>query len=388
MALTGVRDISTINTPPEERLPVVTHVGPYSPELVRRAVLRELDRGGQVFFVHNRVQTIGAMQQRLKHLLPEARISVAHGQMAEKELAERMLQFSSGEIDILLTTTIIESGLDIPNANTLIIDRADAFGLSQLYQLRGRVGRGAQRAYAYFFKHGQRQSSEEGRQRLETIAENTQLGAGFSVAMRDLEIRGAGDLLGTRQHGLIAAVGFHLYTRLLTKAVQDIKKHGEFGAEGAAAQLSLYHPMINVDLPLEVGIPAIYVPDKGMRLKLYRRLADLHDLGEIAALEEEFTDRFGALPEETLNLLYQLKVKVLAEAAGLISISAENQQLALRFPRPKEGAAHRELPNLGGSTRSSRNTIWLYGLESDGWREELVEVLQRLTKKQAEVQPA
>ncbi|MQC26642.1 MAG: transcription-repair coupling factor [Chloroflexi bacterium] len=388
MALTGVRDISTINTPPEERLPVVTHVGPYSPELVRRAALRELDRGGQLFFVHNRVQTIGAMEQRIRSLVPEARVRVAHGQMAEKELAERMREFTAGEIDILLTTTIIESGLDIPNANTLIVDRADAFGLSQLYQLRGRVGRGAQRAYAYFFRHGQRQPTEEGRARMETIAENTQLRAGFSVAMRDLEIRGAGDLLGTRQHGLIAAVGFHLYTRLLTKAVQQIRKRGDFGADGAATQLVLYHPMINVDLPLEIGIPAAYVPDQGMRLKLYRRLADLHDLDEIAALEEEFRDRFGEPPAETLNLLYQLKIKVLAEHAGVISISAENKQLALRFPRLAEGAPARQFPPLGANVRASKLTVWLYGLDEEGWQPELIEVLQTLANKKAATLPA
>src|SRR3970282_2004630 len=182
-------------------------VGPYSEQLIRRAILRELDRGGQIFFVHNRVHTIDGMRHQIQRLAPEVRLAVAHGQMAEKELAERMLEFTGGEIDLLLTTTIIESGLDIPNANTLIVDRADAFGLAQLYQLRGRVGRGAQRAYAYFFRHS-RGITQEGRMRLDTIAENTQLGAGFTVAMRDLEIRGAGEMLGTRQHGLIAAVGF------------------------------------------------------------------------------------------------------------------------------------------------------------------------------------
>jgi transcription-repair coupling factor (superfamily II helicase) len=226
MALTGVRDISMINTPPEERLPIVTHVGPYSPRLVRQAILRELERGGQVFFVHNRVQTIEAMRRHLVKLIPEARITVAHGQMDENDLSKRMEQFTNGEVDILLSTSIIESGLDIPNANTLIVDRADTFGLAQLYQLRGRVGRGAQRAYAYFFRHRHRLPTLEGRQRLDTIAEYTQLGAGYSIAMRDLEIRGAGEILGTRQHGYIAAVGFHLYTRLLAEAVGQLREDG------------------------------------------------------------------------------------------------------------------------------------------------------------------
>ncbi len=305
--------------------------------------------------------------------------------MAEKELAKRMHEFTKGEIDILLTTTIIESGLDIPNANTLIIDRADTFGLSPRYQLRGRVGRGAQRAYAYFFKHKQRPGTDESRQRLETIAENTQLGAGFSVAMRDLEIRGAGDLLGTRQHGLIASVGFHLYTRLLTKAVEDIRKSGALGKDRAASQITLYHPMINVDLPLEVGIPDIYVPDKGMRLKLYRRLADLHDLTEIDALQEEFEDRFGKMPSETKNLLFQLKIKVMAELAGLTSISRESGRLALRFPQLSDDERNdRQFPMLGKNTRLSKGTIWISDDEEESWEESLLATLEALIKANSE----
>ncbi|UYN90945.1 MAG: transcription-repair coupling factor [Anaerolineales bacterium] len=384
MALTGVRDISTINTPPEERLPIVTHVGPYSEQLVRRAVLRELDRGGQIFFVHNRVHSIDAMRSHLQRVVPEVRIGVAHGQMAERELAERMNEFSRGEIDLLLTTTIIESGLDIPNANTLIVDRADAFGLAQLYQLRGRVGRGAQRAYAYFFRHAQNGMTDEGRQRLETIAENTQHGAGFSVAMRDLEIRGAGDLLGVRQHGLIAAVGFHLYTRLLSKAVDDLKRVGGFGAEAGAVHITLYHPLINVDLPIEVGIPASYVNDKAMRLKLYRRLADIHDASEIEALEEEFRDRFGPPPAEVQNLLFQLHVRVLAERTGLTAINVENKQLALRFPPPRKKDQPMEFTTLPAGTRTSKNTVWLSGLEGVDWRQRLLSLLEALVELNAQ----
>lgn len=383
MALTGVRDISTINTPPEERLPIVTHVGPYSEQLVRRAVLRELDRGGQIFFVHNRVHSIDVMRAHLQRVVPEARIGVAHGQMGERELAARMNEFSRGEIDLLLTTTIIESGLDIPNANTLIVDRADAFGLAQLYQLRGRVGRGAQRAYAYFFRHAQNGMTEEGRQRLETIAENTQHGAGFSVAMRDLEIRGAGDLLGMRQHGLIASVGFHLYTRLLSKAVDDIKRAGGFGAEAGALSVTLYHPLINVDLPIEVGIPASYVSDKAMRLKLYRRLADIHDVSEIEALNEEFRDRFGPPPAEVQNLLFQLHVRVLAERTGLTTINVENRQLALRFPPPRKKDQPMEFGALPAGTRTSKNTVWLSDIESVDWRQRLLRVLEALVEQHA-----
>ena len=195
MALTGVRDISTISSPPEERLPIVTHIGPYDDKLVRQAVVREMERGGQVFFVHNRVQTIGAMRTHLEQLVPEARIGIAHGQMDENRLADVMHVFTGGEIDILLCTSIIESGLDIPNANTLIVDRADTFGLAQLYQLRGRVGRGAQRAYAYLFRHRVKPPTIDGQERLEVLAENTQLGSGYAIAMRDLEMRGAGEML-------------------------------------------------------------------------------------------------------------------------------------------------------------------------------------------------
>jgi transcription-repair coupling factor (superfamily II helicase) len=387
MTLTGVRDISTINTPPEERLPILTHVGPYSPRLVRQAILRELERGGQIFFVHNRVQTIGAMRSHLEKLVPEARLTVAHGQMDENELSERMDLFTAGKVDILLSTSIIESGLDIPNANTLIVDRADTFGLAQLYQLRGRVGRGAQRAYTYFFRHRQIPPTLEGRQRLETIAENTQLGAGFSIAMRDLEIRGAGDLLGTRQHGHMAAVGFHLYTRLLADAVRQLRIARQLGPLPDKTPISpLLSPLadtplttpVNVDLPLPVNIPASYVPDRNARLRLYRRLADLRTLVEVETLAEEFKDRFGPLPNETINLLYQLKVKILAEKAGLVSVSGENGQIVLRYPPLPDGTSLRALPDVPSPARTGKNGIWLPFSDRDDWMSLLLELLQKL----------
>jgi transcription-repair coupling factor (superfamily II helicase) len=378
MALTGVRDISTINTPPEDRLPIVTHVGPFQVKLVRQAILREVERGGQVFFVHNRVQTIEAMKTQVKRLVPEARIAIAHGQMAEKELAQRMRDFTFGEIDVLMSTSIIESGLDIPNANTLIVDRADTFGLAQLYQLRGRVGRGAQRAYAYFFKHRTRPISEEGRMRLDTIADHTQLGAGFSIAMRDLEIRGAGDFLGTRQHGHIAAVGLNLYTKLLTQAVNQIKESGTLPTHFVPASMVTYHPIINIDLPLMVSIPREYVPDKDMRLRLYRRLADMHTLEEIDALKEEFADRFGPSPEPVNNLFYQLHIRVLAASAGVSSINAENNLMAIRFPHLAEGAPPRRYPNLGKDVRTGKNALWFSLKSGKGWQERLPEILEIL----------
>jgi transcription-repair coupling factor (superfamily II helicase) len=388
MALTGVRDISTINTPPEERLPVITHVGPYSQSLVRQAILREKERGGQVFFVHNRVQTINAMRSHLEQLVPEVRVAVAHGQMNEHELSTRMDMFTAGEVDVLLSTSIIESGLDIPNANTLIVDRADTFGLAQLYQLRGRVGRGAQRAYAYFFRHRRRLPSHEGRQRLDTIAENTQLGAGYSIAMRDLEIRGAGDFLGTRQHGQIAAVGFHLYTRLLSAAVRRLREKGK-QADAALPEADTLAEdevlggsefswgLISVDLPLHIGIPSDYVPDKNMRLRLYRRIASLRLENQIDALSNEFRDRFGPLPEPIQNLLYQVKVKLLAEKALVSSISSENKQVVIRFLPLPEGVGARTFPYFGPEIRTGKNALWL-PLADPQWRERLLETLQRL----------
>ncbi|MBI3761066.1 MAG: transcription-repair coupling factor, partial [Chloroflexi bacterium] len=341
MSLTGVRDISTINTPPEERLPVVTQTGPYSERLVRQAILRELDRDGQIFFVHNRVQTIGAARQKLVKLVPEARIGVAHGQMEEYELAEAMSRFTTGDIDMLLCTSIIESGLDIPNANTLIVDRADTFGLAQLYQLRGRVGRGAARAYAYFFHERRGRMTVEAHERLDTIAEQTELGAGYGIAMRDLEIRGAGDLLGMRQHGHIAAVGFHLYTRLLRKAIHQLKTSNlqipistEPREGGAAPEFGVWDlGFVSIDLPIPTIIPTDYIPDRALRLQLYRRLAELNSEQAIAEMRAELADRFGPRPEPVENLLFQLRVKVLAARAAVEAVSSEDGMVVLKSSR-------------------------------------------------------
>jgi transcription-repair coupling factor (superfamily II helicase) len=385
MALTGVRDISNLNTPPDERLPIITHVGPYSPQLARQAILRELERGGQIFFVHNRVNTIDAMQSHLKQLVPEARVDVGHGQMPEQQLASVMHRFNLGETDVLLSTTIIESGLDIPNANTLIVDRADTFGLAQLYQLRGRVGRGAARAYAYFFRHRKLSPTIDAQQRLEVIAENTQLGAGYSIAMRDLEIRGAGELLGTHQHGHIQAVGFHLYTRLLADAVRQIRRveaaHGGDGSKASAdidaALANLTQPIsmpVNVDLPLAVGIPAEYITDQDLRLRLYRRIADLRDEAEVEALASEFQDRFGPPPEMVRNLFYQMRVKLRAEEIGLASIGWESGQAVLRFP-PGPDKNEPRLEDLSPEIRGGRGAYWCTFAEDLDWQQRLLDAL-------------
>jgi transcription-repair coupling factor (superfamily II helicase) len=384
MALSGVRDISTISSPPEERLPVVTHIGPYSPKLVREAIIRELDRGGQVFFVHNRVHSIPAMFNHLQNLVPEARIGIGHGQLPEQELADVMHQFTSGQIDVLLSTTIVESGLDIPNANTLIVDRADTFGLSQLYQLRGRVGRGAQRAYAYLFQDKRRSPTPEGEERLEILADNTSLGAGYSIAMRDLEMRGAGDLLGTRQSGYIAAVGFQMYTKLLNQAVQALRH--ESGLQSLdLTQARLVQPPslnVNIELPLSAEIPATSVPDDDLRLNLYRRISNLRSKEEIAQTEIEFSDRFGSLPEGLQDLFYQMRVKLAAEAAGLDSVTILNQRIALNYPPLPEGYRERPLSEIDPIAKIARNAYYLNikDLSNESWRETLLQILNKLAR--------
>ncbi len=393
MALTGVRDISTLATPPEERLPIITHVGPYAPKLIRQAVLRELERGGQVFFVHNRVQTIYAMKMHLEKLIPEARIGIGHGQMPEGALSQVMHSFTNGEIDILLSTTIIESGLDIPNANTLIVDRADTFGLAQLYQLRGRVGRGASRAYAYFFRHRKKTPTVEGQERLEVIAENTQLGAGYSIAMRDLEIRGAGELLGMRQSGHIQSVGFHLYTRMLAAEIKRLRRaaeeagFSEYAEQGNAylfqpslGDLDIKEP-VTVDLPLPIGIPVSYIHNQDLRLRLYRRLASIRQEADLEAFAVEFKDRFGTPPEMVTNLIYQMRVKLRADAAGLQSVAAEGGQIALRYPALSESMAQRVLTDLGAGVRGGKNAYWCNFLKEEGWQERLLDVLERLENR-------
>jgi transcription-repair coupling factor (superfamily II helicase) len=370
MALSGVRDISVIETPPEERLPVTTYVGDYDTALVRRAVLRELERGGQVFYVHNRVQTIEAARRRMERIVPEATVGVAHGQMRGRDLEETMIRFVAGEIDVLVCTTIIESGLDIPTANTLIVERSGRLGLAQLYQLRGRVGRAAERAYAYLFHDRASRLTPEGRQRLETIREASGLGDGYIIAMRDLEIRGAGDILGTRQSGHISDVGFHLYTRLLARAVDELKAKREDKPPPPEPLTN-----IRIDLPIPVRLPEDYLPDTWLRLRMYRRLAELDSMSEIDEMEKELGDRFGPLPRVAQNLMYQLRLKALARDAGVGVITLENGRLALRSGSGElDREALRRL--LNGRASVSRYGVWLP--KEPGWREELVRVLKAM----------
>jgi transcription-repair coupling factor (superfamily II helicase) len=328
MSLVGVRDMSTMETPPEQRLPIKTYVAEYAERLIREAILRELERNGQVFFVHNRVQSIAYVASKLRELIPEAKIAIAHGQMLEVELETVMADFARGKNDILVCTTIIESGLDMPNVNTLIVNRADKFGLTQLYQLRGRVGRGASLAYAYFLYEREKQLTPTAEKRLKTIFEATELGAGFGIAMKDLEIRGAGTLLGVRQSGFISVVGFSLYCRLLAEAIEE-QKAKQAGVPEKARPSRLPPP--SLDLPLHAYIPEEYVADVETRLSLYQSLAKLDRVEQVETLAQEFSDRFGSLPIEVKNLLYAVKVKILAAKAGIESIATEDGQIVLRL---------------------------------------------------------
>jgi transcription-repair coupling factor (superfamily II helicase) len=325
LALAGVRDMSVIETPPEDRLPIQTRVAEASAGLVRDAILRELDRGGQVFYVHNRVETIEAQAEQLRKLLPDVRLVVGHGQMGEGQLESVMLKFASGEADVLVCTTIIESGLDIPNANTIVIDRADTLGLAQLYQLRGRVGRSSRRAYAYLLYRRRERMSEEARKRLQAIFNASELGAGFQIALSDLEIRGAGNILGGEQSGHMAAVGFDLYSRLLAEAVEERKAERESRAPVLVA------PQAVIDLPLEAHLPDDYVPEEAQKLELYRRLSRARTPGDVAAFRQEVIDRFGPMPQPVLRLAEVAELRLAAEAVGIASMSREDGNLVVRF---------------------------------------------------------
>jgi transcription-repair coupling factor (superfamily II helicase) len=325
LALAGIRDLSVIETPPEDRLPIQTRVAEASAGLVRDAILRELDRGGQVFYVHNRVETIEAQAEQLRTMLPGVRIVVGHGQMPEGVLEKVMLTFAAGEADVLVCTTIIESGLDIPNANTIVIDRADTLGLAQLYQLRGRVGRSSRRAYAYLLYRRRERLSDEARKRLQAIFNASELGAGFQIALSDLEIRGAGNILGGEQSGHMAAVGFDLYSRLLAESVEEQKAIFEEREPVIARQQAV------VDLPVEAHLPDDFVPDEAQKLELYRRLARARTPGDIAAFRQEVTDRFGPLPGPVLRLVEVAELRLAAETAGVTSIAREEGQLVVRF---------------------------------------------------------
>jgi transcription-repair coupling factor (superfamily II helicase) len=316
MGVAGIREMSTILTPPEERHPVLTFVGPYDAKQVAAAIRRELLRDGQVFFVHNRVTSIRRVAAQVAELVPEARIAVAHGQLNEHELEQVMVDFWERKYDVLVATTIVESGLDIPNANTLIIDRADMYGLSQLHQLRGRVGRGTERAYAYFLYPSETALTETAHERLATVAQHTEVGAGMYVALKDLEIRGAGNLLGGEQSGHIAGVGFDLYVRMIGEAVSELK------GDGPAEK-----PEVRVELPVNAHIPHDYVAGERLRLEAYTRIAAADSEADVSAVHNELTDRYGPPPEPVLNLLEVARLRAAARRAGLTDITAAGNHI-------------------------------------------------------------
>jgi transcription-repair coupling factor (superfamily II helicase) len=318
MAVTGIREMSTITTPPEERHPVLSFVGPYDDAQVTAAIRRELLREGQVFYIHNRVQSINKAVERLSKLVPEARITSAHGQMGEHQLEQVMVDFWEKRFDVLVCTTIVESGLDVSNANTMVIERADMLGLSQLHQLRGRVGRGRERAYAYFLYPPEKPLTETAHDRLATIAQHSELGGGMAVAMKDLEIRGAGNLLGGEQSGHIADVGFDLYVRLVGEAV------AEFRGDGAPVEAE-----VKLELPVDAHLPHTYVQSERLRLEMYKRLAAVRDEAEIAEVRTEMTDRYGEPPEPVQSLFEVARLRVRARAAGLTDITVAGN--AVRF---------------------------------------------------------
>ena len=373
MSLVGVRDMSVMETPPEDRLPIRTYVAEYDDSLVREAILREMERNGQVFFVHNRVQTIPMMTAKIKALVPEARVGMAHGQMAEDRLEAVMSDFTGGEIDVLVCTTIIESGLDLPNVNTLIINRADRLGLTQLYQLRGRVGRGSSLAYAYFLYGRNQRLSAPAEKRLGVIFEATELGAGLNIALKDLEIRGAGTLLGTRQSGHINAVGFNLYCRLLAEAIAE--RQAEGGTKGKPRQRPSQLPPTSVELPLAISIPEDYIGDDATRLALYIRLANITDPADSDRLAEEMRDRFGPLPPAAGDLLYTVRLRALATATGIETISAEDGDIVVRLFRGMQlpGDSLRTLPRKG--LKIGHNQLRLAYRQLPDWRARLEAIL-------------
>ncbi len=340
MSLSGVRDITVIETPPRDRHPIQTYVGLYDDGMVQRAISREVDRGGQVFYLHNRVETIDKVALRLRELLPKARLAIAHGQMAEQELEKVMLEFLRGDADVLVTTTIIESGLDIPNANTLIVERADLLGLSQLYQIRGRIGRSARVAHAFLFHPDEAVLTEEAVARLSTLADYTELGSGFKIAMRDLEIRGAGELLGEEQSGQIAAVGFEMYLSMLSEQVALLQ------------DTELKHEKVpRVEIGIDAHVPASFIGYEAARVDLHRRIASAGSRDELGDLRAELQDRFGEIPEPVDNLIFLGEVR-----ATLQQLGADSSD---RAPAPAGDQRCRASQRLAGAAAGARPPLRL-----------------------------
>src|SRR5688500_12727113 len=329
MSLAGLRDISVIETPPEGRRPIRTYVGPYDEELVAKAIRREAGRGGQVFFLHNRIETLPEMAERLRALCPGVRFAEAHGQMESAELEQTMLTFLRGDADCLVATTIIESGLDIPQANTLIVERADLLGLAQAYQIRGRVGRSSERAYAYLLYPSEAGLHPDAAARLATLSDYTELGSGFAIAMRDLELRGAGDLLGDEQSGHVAAVGFELYVAMLDEAVETLRAEGEDAGPESR---------VRFDVNVDAYLPADYIPFEAAKIDVHRRIAGAREPGELRALRDELRDRFGPPPAPVENLIELQRTRIELGRLGARTVEFRGGRLSIT-PLPMDAAA-------------------------------------------------
>lgn len=369
IALAGIRDISVIETAPNARLPIRTFVTKTSDQLIRDVILREIERGGQVFFVHNRVHSISKAVKHLHDIVPEARIGVGHGQMDEDVLESVMMKFVQGEFDVLVCTTIIESGVDIPNANTIIVDNADTFGLTQLYQLRGRVGRGAHRAYAYLLIKPDKPLSPEAEARLEAIQEATELGSGMRVALRDMEIRGAGNLLGAEQSGHIAEIGYELYLRLLAQAV-DEARHGAPIPEVEA---------VTMDLPITALIPASYIQDVELRLATYRAISGIENDRGLREMQSELEDRFGEIPPEVEHLLALIQLRLRSERLGITSIVEREREIVIRPVETGKLNARKLIGRFGHAIKITPNSIRLRLIELDEeWSKALDVVLDEV----------
>ena len=377
MALSGLRDLSSMSSAPEARLPVKTFVSEYSEDVVKEAILREMERGGQVFYLHNRVRTIHQAVDDIRKLVPTARIMIGHGQMPESDLEDVMMDFANGEADVLVCTTIIESGLDMPNVNTLIVERADRFGLAQLYQLRGRVGRGQHRAYAYLLAPRGRRITEAAEMRLQAILEASELGAGFRIAMRDLEIRGAGNILGADQSGHIQEVGLDLYTQLLHEAVRELEREGE-GSDNALPGSSHDEPA-RIELPLNAGIPEDYIQHLPTRLSVYQRLAKLSERRELPEIREELRDRFGPIPEEVENLFKVSEIRAIAGAAGAESVIRSTESIVITLKNAVGGAKSPLQRALGPAAQVGNAQIQMALRPlGDQWLSRLTRTLERL----------
>ncbi|HEX7263719.1 MAG TPA: transcription-repair coupling factor [Candidatus Dormibacteraeota bacterium] len=375
MAVGGIRDMSVIQTPPEERQPIKTYVTADDDELVREAITRELQRGGQVYYVHNRVRTIQKAADRVRDLVPDARVIVGHGQMQEDQLAKVMVDFESAKFDVLVCTTIIESGLDIPNVNTIIVERADRFGLAQLYQLRGRVGRSGRRAYAYFLYDPRRSLTENADKRLDVISGLHELGQGFKIALRDLEIRGAGNLLGTEQHGAIAAVGFEMYLQMLQSAVGKLRT----GSEETVVGDVLSTAEMNLDLPLDHFIPRSYIRDEKLRLGAYRQLAATDTEEELEAVLRSLEDRYGPGPTQLDNLAYSLRVKLRGQRLGLRGVVADGHDIAIRVDPERYLDVDELARRMPGRIAILPNRLKMRR-QGEGWKDDLLRLLSEMTE--------